>query len=261
MKATERLDAILNLLAESGKVEVSEIVDKLHISPATARRDLDSLASRRLLLRTRGGATKGSVSYDLPGRYNRDNHSPQKQLIAQAASGLIPRGAVVGLCGGTTSTAIAQVLSTRKDLNASTNRPALTVVTNAINIAAQLAVRPNIKIVVTGGIVTPRSYELVGSFADAVLQNITLDLAFIGVNGIDPEVGPTVIDEGEATINSLMAGRATTAYIVADSSKIGERAFAIMRGFHFRNFITDEGIKPADKRAFEAKGIEVTVAR
>lgn len=261
MNRTERLNAILDLLAESGQVEVDEIVHKLNVSPATARRDLDSLASQRLLSRTHGGATTGSVAYDLPGRYSRHDQSAQKHLIAQAASKLIPRGAVVGLCGGTTSTAIAQVLATREDLNAPSNRPALTVVTNAINIAAQLAVRPNFKIMVTGGVLNPRSYELVGPFTDEILQKVTLDLAFIGVNGIDAATGPTVSDEGEATVNSLMANRAAEAYIVADSSKIGQRAFATMRGLAFRNLITDEGISAADMAAFEASGVSVTVAR
>ena len=114
MNRTERLTAILDILAADGQVEVDEIVLKLGVSPATARRDLDSLANERLLTRTRGGATSGSVSYDLPGRYNRDDHAHQKQQIAHAASALIPKGAVIGLCGGTTSTALAQVLSTRE---------------------------------------------------------------------------------------------------------------------------------------------------
>jgi len=185
MNRTERLNAILNLLAEAGQVEVEDIVGRLGVSPATARRDLDSLANERLLTRTRGGATAGSVAYDLPGRYNRDDHAAQKQQIAQAASDLIPKGAVVGLCGGTTSTALAQILSTRPDLMEPSNRPTLTVVTNAINIAAQLAVRPNFKIMVTGGIVNPRSYELVGPYTDIILARVALDFAFIGINGID----------------------------------------------------------------------------
>jgi DeoR family transcriptional regulator, aga operon transcriptional repressor len=261
MNRTERLNTILNLLAESGQIEVDEIVEKLAVSPATARRDLDGLAAQRLLSRTRGGAVKGSVAYDLPGRYNRDDNALQKQLIAQTASSLIPYGAVVGLSGGTTNTAIAQVLSTRADLNVPSNRPALTVVTNAINIAAQLAVRPNIKIMVTGGIVNARSYELVGPFAEATLQKVALDLAFIGVNGADPMLGPTVNDEGEATVNALMARRASEAYMVADSSKIGQRSFATMSGFAFRNLITDAGITPAHKTAFETSGVKVIIAR
>lgn len=260
MNRSERLNAIMDLLAQSGQVQIDDIIDQLKISPATARRDLDSLAAQRLLTRIRGGAAKGTVAYDLAERYNRDDHAVEKQLIAQAANSLIPEGAVIGLCGGTTSTAIAQVLSTRADLNTPSVRPALTVVTNAINIAAQLAVRPNIKIMVTGGVVNSRSYELIGPFADLTLQKVALDLAFIGVNGIDPVVGPTVNDEGEASVNSLMARRASEAYVVADSSKIGKRAFATMSGFDFRALITDSGITAAAKAAFEANGTRVIIA-
>ena len=260
MTRTDRLAAILDLLADTGQIEVEDIVAKLGVSPATARRDLDSLAKQRLLSRTRGGATTGSVAYDLPSRYNRDDHAEAKNLIAEAASRLIKPGAVIGLSGGTTTTALAHVLSTREDLNTPSDRPTLTVVTNAINIAAQLAVRPNIKIMVTGGILNPRSYELVGPYTDIVMQKVALDFAFIGVNGIDAEVGPTITDEGEASVNTLMARRAATSYVLADSSKVGRRAFATMAGYPFLRLITDSGISQKDKAAFEANGTEVIVA-
>lgn len=65
------------------------------------------------------------MAYELPGRYNRDDHAEAKQQIALAASELIMPGAVIGLSGGTTNTALAQVLSTREDLNAPSNRPML----------------------------------------------------------------------------------------------------------------------------------------
>ncbi len=260
MEKTERLNAILDLLAADGHVQVEDIVRELKVSPATARRDLDSLATQRLLTRTRGGATMESVAYDLPTRYNRDDHTLQKQAIAQAASALVPKGAVIGLCGGTTSTAIAQALGMRPDLLEPSNKPTLTVVTNAINIAVQLVVRPNIRIMVTGGVVNPRSYELVGPYTDVILQRVALDLAFVGVNGLDPEIGPTVNDEGEAAVNALMARRASDTYIVADSSKIGMRSFATMTGYVFNNLITDSGITTAQKKAFEAGGTKVLVA-
>ncbi|MEE2521730.1 DeoR/GlpR family DNA-binding transcription regulator [Pseudarthrobacter sp. J75] len=260
MTRTERLTAILDLLAESGQVDVEDIVTRLGVSPATARRDLDSLAKQRLLSRTRGGATTGVVSYDLPGRYNRDDHAEAKHQIAMAASALIEPGAVIGLSGGTTSTALAQVLATRPDLNTPSQRATLTVVTNAINIASQLAVRPNIKIMVTGGILNPRSYELVGPYTDIIMGKVALDIAFVGVNGIDPEFGPTITDEGEASVNALMAQRAAVSYVLADSSKVGKRSFATMAGYEFRRLITDDGMSAEDRAAFEANGTEVIVA-
>jgi len=140
------------------------------------------------------------------------------------------------------------------------SKPTLTVVTNAINIAAQLVVRPNIRVMVTGGVVNPRSYELVGPYTDTILQRVALDFAFVGVNGLDPEVGPTINDEAEAAVNALMSRRASETYVVADSSKIGSRSFATLSGFVFSNLITDSGISADAKAAFESSGTRVIVA-
>lgn len=261
MNRAERLNAVLEMLADAGKVEVDEIVDKLDISPATARRDLDTLAEQQLLTRTRGGAVGQSVAYDLPLRYKHQQNAEQKMLIARCASAMTPRGAVVGLCGGTTSTAIASVFGARADLMEVGAQANLTVVTNAINIAAQLAVRPQIKTVVTGGVVHSRSYELVGNYVDVVLNSITLDIAFIGVNGIDPVLGPTAHDEREASVNKLMASRAARAIVVADSSKIGKKAFATMGDARlFGTIITDAGITAHQRAALTEHGYDVVIA-
>ncbi|KFF58510.1 alkaline phosphatase [Cryobacterium sp. MLB-32] len=261
MNRADRLTAVLDLLAESGQLEVDDIIEKLGVSAATARRDLDALASRQLLTRTRGGAIGQAVAYDLPVRYKSEARATEKRRIAAAASALVNRGDVVGLCGGTTSTAIASALGARADIMQAAPHPNLTVVTNAINIAAQLAMRPQIKTVVTGGVVHSRSYELVGPYANEVLLQVTLDLAFIGLNGIDPVMGATVHDEREAAVNSLMARRATRAVLVADSSKIGQTAFASIGDLaQFDALITDDGITDKQVAAFAAAGLEVIVA-
>jgi DeoR family transcriptional regulator of aga operon len=201
------------------------------------------------------------VAYDLPLRFKKEQHAEEKRAIAQAASALVPRGSVVGLCGGTTSTAVATALGSRPDVAEPSPRSTLTVVTNAINIAAQLLMRPQIKVVMTGGVVQPRSYELVGPYTDSVLGQITLDFAFIGVNGLDPRLGPTVHDEHEAAVNALMAQRAERAVIVADSSKIGRRAFAsVAEPGTFDTLITDDGITTSQRSAFEDAGLRVIVA-
>jgi DeoR family transcriptional regulator, aga operon transcriptional repressor len=260
MSRAERLVAILDLLAETGKVDIDDIVVKLGVSAATARRDLDTLASEQLLTRTRGGAIGLSVAYDLPIRYKNEQHAPEKLRIAQAASALVQPGDIVGLCGGTTSTAVAKVLSSRGDLTKPSPQPNLTVVTNAINIAVQLVMRPQIKTIVTGGVVHARSYELVGPYSDLLLERISMDIAFIGVNGIDPILGGAVHDEGEATVNSLMASRATRAVAVADSSKIGRKAFATLGPRTLDTLITDSGITEEQRLAFVEHGIDVIVA-
>lgn len=258
MKRAARLSAILDMLATQGEVTVDELVERLDASPATARRDLDSLAEQRLLTRTHGGAIAQSVAYELPIRYKSHHRTDEKARIAQVARDLVAPGAVVGLSGGTTTTAIAAALAASED----TAQHGLTIVTNAVNIAAQLATRPDIKVVVTGGVIHSRSYELVGPFAEQLLSGIQLDIAFIGVNGMAAETGATTHDEREAAVNRMMAQRARRAVIVVDSSKIGVSSFAFVGGPElFPTVITDAGITEASRAALESVGHSVLLAR
>ena len=102
---------------------------------------------------------------------------------------------------------------------------------------------------VTGGVARPQSYELTGPLATGVLEQVTLDIAFLGVDGIDAVAGATAHHEGEASTNRLMAGRAGQVVVVADSSKIGRRAFArICAAADVDVLVTDTGIAPAEAR-------------
>lgn len=260
MKREERLNAILEMLSRSGKIEVDEIVHKLEVSPATARRDLDSLAVASLLSRTHGGAISNTVAYDLPVRYHKEEAAVQKHAIAVLAAAMVTQDMVVGLSGGTTSSAIATQLGMRRDLVNESGRTTFTVVTNAVNIAAMLAVRTHVKVMVTGGVLNPRSYELVGPFAEQSLEKVTLDVAFVGINGLEAHIGPTVSDELEAAINDLMIHRARRSYLVCDSTKIGHSAFAALRTSTFSALITDDRITEEQKRELVEAGIPVIVA-
>ena len=262
MKRAARLNAILDLLAADGEVGVDDLVARFGASPATTRRDLDSLAEQRLLTRTHGGAVAQTVAYELPIRYKSHLRTQQKESIAQAAAALVTPGMVVGLSGGTTTTAIAAALAARDDLGSGLGSGSgITVVTNAVNIAAQLATRPDIKVVVTGGVIHSRSYELVGPFVEQLLRGIRLDIAFIGVNGMDADAGATTQDEREAAVNRMMAARAGRAVVVTDSSKLGRVAFAAVGGAElFPVILTDDGATPADLAALRAAGYEVVAA-
>ncbi|UWF78557.1 DeoR/GlpR transcriptional regulator [Microbacterium neungamense] len=210
-----------------------------------------------MLTRTHGGAVAQSVAYELPIRYKSHQRTDEKERIARAAAALVAPGSAVGLSGGTTTTAIAAALAAREDLP----EQGLTVVTNAVNIAAQLAMRPELKVVVTGGVIHARSYELVGPFVEQLLRGIRLDIAFIGVNGLSASAGATTHDEREAAVNRLMAQRARRAVIVADSAKVGAEAFAAVGGAHlFPMVLTDAGIPDAEREALRDAGFEVRIA-
>ena len=253
MNRYERLNAILEILGERGRIEVDEISEQLQVSGATIRRDLDHLAEQQLLTRTHGGAVSHAVTYDLPMRYKTVRHAEEKQRIARAAADMVWPGAVVGLNGGTTSTEVARTLVTRSEGNA-----VITVVTNALNIANELSVRPQVKLVVTGGVARAQSYELMSSLAEKILNELSLDITFLGVDAIDAVAGASAHHEGEAAINRLLAERAGKVVVVADSSKIGARAFAsICATAEIDVLITDTAADEEDVKKFRERGVHV----
>ncbi|WP_181807984.1 DeoR/GlpR family DNA-binding transcription regulator [Streptomyces shenzhenensis] len=259
MSRDARWKALLELLAERGRLEVEQAAAELAVSAATIRRDLDQLAEQQMLVRTRGGAVVHGVSYELPLRYKTARQASQKQRIGKAVADLVTPGEAVGLTGGTTTTEVARALAVRADLTAGT--PALTVVTNALNIANELAVRPQFKIVVTGGVARPQSYELVGPLANGVLGQITLDVAVLGVVGFDVTHGAAAHDEAEAAVNRLLCERAARVVVAADSSKLGARAFArICPAELVDTLVTDTAAAPDAVRRFEEAGIRVLTA-
>ena len=160
MTRYSRWNELLELLAADGQLQVERAAQALGVSAATVRRDFDELASQQMLTRIRGGAVAQGVTYDLPLRYKTERHPTEKQRIAAAAAALVRTGQIAALNGGTTTTEVARALATRADLNAGSASPAVTVVTNALNIATELAVRQHIKIVTTGGVARPPARPL-----------------------------------------------------------------------------------------------------
>ena len=267
MQRTARWTTLLDIIASEGRVEIDDAAERLDVSPATVRRDLDELASQQLLVRTRGGAVPHSVSYDLPLRYKMSRHADEKHLIGLAAAELVVPGSVVGLNGGTTTTEVARALVLRSDLGdgasdaSTTQAGGVTVVTNALNIAHELAVRPHVKLVVTGGVVRSQSYELVGPLAMPTLERLMLDLAFLGVDGISVAGGACTNNEAEAAVNELMVRHAKTVVVVTDASKLGRQAFArICEIDQVDIVITGSDADPAIVADLRSAGVDVQLA-
>jgi DeoR family transcriptional regulator of aga operon len=251
MRQAERVGAILEHLSEHGSVSVADLAAELAVSPATIRRDLELLDDQRLLTRTHGGAVAQGVLYELPLRYKTARHQEEKRRIAAEAASRVADGEAVGLTGGTTTTEVARVL---------VERQRLTVVTNALNIASELAIRPNLKLVVTGGWARSESYELVGPIAEQSLAGLNLDTVFLGVDGISFEAGLMTHHEVEAHTNLALMERARRSVVVADSSKIGRTAFARICAIErVHELITDGAADDGAVAAIREAGVAVTV--
>jgi DeoR family transcriptional regulator of aga operon len=251
MHRAARLSAILARLANGGSVAVADLADDLDASPATIRRDLVILEQQRLLARTHGGAIAHAVSYELPLRYKGVRYADEKRRIARQAAEYVSEGMAVGLTGGTTATEVARAIADQQKL---------TIVTNALNIASELAVRPRLKLISTGGVVRSQSYELSGPIAEASLTGLNLNIAFIGVDGIDARAGCTTHQEVEAHTNAVMIKCSRRVVVVADSSKIGKIAFArICEVTAVSELITDEAADADAVRALTDAGVTVTL--
>ncbi|MEJ5946703.1 DeoR/GlpR family DNA-binding transcription regulator [Pseudokineococcus basanitobsidens] len=247
-----RLGLLLEVVRGSGRRTTStgELAATLGVSAATVRRDLAVLEDQRLLRRVHGGAAPLDDA-PLPVRYRGGEQRAAKLAIAEEAARRIPRGAhALGLTGGSTTGEVARAL---------TDRRGLTVITNAIDVALDLVLRPHVKVVMTGGVARSQSYELVGPWAEQTLQAVNLGTAVVGVDGISTE-GLTTHDEVEAGVDAAMLRRAQRVLVVADGTKLGRVHLArICPLADVDELITDAGAPPEEVAALRRAGLAVTV--
>ncbi len=262
MTRQARLARLVDLVVENGSIHVDEVVEKLGISPATARRDLDSLAEQQLVIRTRGGARSNPSTGEVPLRQRGARQWREKGRIAARAIELVRPGDVVGFNGGTTTTATAHELGIRVSAEADFENSPVTVVTNAVNIANDLTIRPQLRVVVTGGVARTRSFELIGPLAALILPSLQIDLLFLGVNSIDLTTGALCADDqDEAAINAALVQASSRVVVLADSSKLGRSAFARIGTLQSgMTVITDDAADQNHLAALRERGVEVLVA-
>ena len=260
MDREERLSRLVEYIVAEGSVRIEEITDKFAVSMPTARRDLDALASQQLIVRTRGGAMANSGSGDIPLRYRTSRQWREKNTIARQVAKMVEPGSVIAFNGGTTTTAAAFEVGVRAAADESFADTETTVVTNAVNIANDLIVRPQLRIVVLGGVARLRSYELIGPLTSLILPEITVDTLFLGVNSIDTSNGLFTQDDGEAAVNAALARAARRVIVVADSTKFDTTAFArICEIDAVHGLVTDSGADPEKVEELQRRKIEVTI--
>lgn len=251
--AEERQRAILEQLRQRGKVTVEELTAAFRVSPPTIRTDLARLEERRLLRRTHGGAIAiGSTLYEPPYAERAVLRLPEKQAIARSAAALVREGETLLLDAGTTCYQIALLL---RDFRR------LTVVTNSLATAQTLTENEGIEVILIGGAVQLRRRATLGALAARFLDPIQCDRAFVAMSGVHHEAGLTVIDFDAAQVKQKMLQKAREAVVVADSSKIGQIAFACVAPLSAASLlITDAGILPGDRQTLENAGLRVQVA-
>jgi DeoR family transcriptional regulator of aga operon len=248
----QRRRNVLDLVDQYGQVTVADMVKRFSISAVTVRSDLDALASNGALIRSHGGAVRRlEATQDYPLRTKESLHHDEKIRIGRAAAELIEPGETIILDSGTTTAEIARHLKKLKIQS-------LTIITNALNIAAELADSPDISLIMIGGLLRPVSYSFVGPQADAMMSEIHADRLFLAVDGFDLENGPSTPDVLEAQLNNVMIRSAKEVNVVADFSKLGRRSVSKIGPFErVRRLITDKRATAEFTEALRKKGVEV----
>lgn len=249
----QRRTLILEKLNGEGQVFVRDLSKMFEVSEVTIRNDLLQLEKKYQLVRARGGGIKVDrvgIDYELSKKHKLNLE--QKQRIGKMAARLIQDGDTIIIDSGTTTMEMVKNIDPECHI---------TVITNALNIANQLAHSKNKEVIIPGGFLRKESLSLVGTPAEKSFKSFMSDKLFLGVDGLDIDYGLMTPNIEEAHLNQTMIAISQQVIVLADSSKIFKRSLAIICPISKINIlVTDEGIPPNYKTNLEKMGIEVIIA-
>ena len=250
MYAAERQQRIVTVARAAGRVEVLALADELDVSPETIRRDLTNLERSGALRRVHGGAIPVErLGFEPSVATRAERFVAEKERIAKLALDLVPEEGTLLLDAGTTTLRLAEALPRDREL---------TVVTNSLPIAAAVSSNPAIQLYLLGGRFRSRTQAAVGEWSQNMLAELTVDVAFLGANGLSLQRGLTTPDPSEALAKRAMAAAARQSIVLADSSKVGSEHFSRFASLEdISVLVTDTGLDIETAQELEAHGPEV----
>lgn len=250
MLAAERKLRIVEFVRQHRTASVSVLAKEFGVHEATIRRDLAEVEQEGLLKRTHGGVIVESLTHNEPSFNERTNvQLDQKMRIGRMAASLVEDGDHIIIDSGTTTLHIAKNL---------VNRSNLTVVTNDINVAAELRDAPGVKVTVTGGELYPSSYMLNGMFTDYVLGSLHVSKAFVGTPAIHSKHGLMHPEAQLVPAKQGMIAAAQEVIVVADDTKIGKLSlYKVAPNSSIHTLITGKETPDYDLKPFQDTGINV----
>lgn len=248
----EQQEKMLAYVNEVSKVSVHELSELFNTSLVTIRSDIKSLAMRGLIIRTHGGAlsTQRGTNSEIPSKIRAIQNASAKQIIAEAAVALIEDDDIIILDSGSTTYEIAQRIAAQN----------VTVITNDLKIGTLLAERGDVSLILTGGVLLPKVYALIGSDTTNFLKRIKADKLFLGCDAIDFEWGISNRTIQEVSVKQTMMDAARYVVAVADHSKFGKQVFARLCDIaNIDMFITDQ-MAPALAEELRKQGLQISIA-
>jgi DeoR family transcriptional regulator, aga operon transcriptional repressor len=247
----ERRRRICDLLKEHGRVTVEELSKRFDTSVVTIRLDLATLEAAGALTRSRGGALTRRENEDLPIVIKQTLHHAEKIRIARAAAAMIKDGETIVIDSGTTTAEIAREIR-------ALNLKSINVITNALNVALLLSDIPAVRLIVPGGVLRQESNSLSGHMAEHAIASLRADRLFLGVDGLDPEIGLMTPHFAEAQLNAKMIQISREIVAVADSSKLLRRNVSVIAKVEQLHVLITDTAAPEDVVAdIRRRGVDV----
>jgi DeoR/GlpR family transcriptional regulator of sugar metabolism len=254
ISAKERHKIILKMIGEKGAVTVAELCELFNVSDMTIRRDLSTLESTNLLRRMYGGAVGARGRSFEPPLLARSHESERaKAAIGAYAATLVRDGDSIALDVGTTILAMAHNLSKVR---------MLTVITASLAVVNVLVDFPDIRVILSGGILRREEHSMVGAIAEGTFQRFNVDKVFLGAAGLDIETGVTEYNIDDARVKEYLIRSGQRRILLADSSKLGRRKFAsVVPLAEIDAIVTDDGLDDDMRQALQKLGVELHIVR
>ena len=249
----ERQKQILSWLTQQGRLSVAEIVAQFSISQATARRDLDSLASQGKVQRVHGGVIAAEQAPpELPILERESEQIGEKSRIGRAAAALVADNETLFLGSGTTVLEVARSLRDHKNL---------TVITNSLPVLNMLAGIKEITVISLGGVLRDSELSFIGHITEQALIEVRADKVFMGTRGVSLEHGLTNDYLQETLTDRAIIKSGHEVIIVADHTKVNRVSTVLLAPLNsIHTFVTDSGVDKKFVQAFKQRGIKVVIA-
>lgn len=253
MMAEERRTQILQIVRSAGRVRVNGLARRFSTSAVTIRSDLNELHQRGLVLRSHGGAVlPDTILRESPVHERLKTHSDEKRRIGAMAATLINNGDTIILDSGTTTLEIARQIK---------KKPGLQVITNGVNIAAELLDARDVQVFIVGGTVRGESASISGHFTEEMFEQFSADKLFLSGAGCDLDFGVSGANLEETMVNRAMIRIAREIILVADASKFTKRSMSRIAPFsQIDTVISDTSLDEEVQQKLRGAGCNLMLA-
>ena len=216
MSPNPRQLTLLTVVQAQGSVTVEQLAATLGVTLQTVRRDVQRLADEGLLARFHGGVRPPSSTTENIAHKQRESLTADgKARIALSVAAAEPNDRSLILNIGTTTEAVARALLQHSGLR---------VITNNLNVATTLSASSQAEVIVVGGVVRGRDQGIVGEAAVDFIRQFKVDIAVIGISGIEADGTLRDYDYREVKVAQTIIGHAREVWLAADTSKFNRPA-------------------------------------